>query len=85
MPSGPQLFRDWMERSKMNNAAASAYLGLDKSVVTKLASGLRSAGLKIAVHLERRTGIPVEAWMSDDADESELVSAGSRRNCKSDK
>lgn len=80
MPSGPQLFREWMERSKMNNARASEYLGLDKSVVTKLASGLRSAGLKIAVHLEQKTGIPVEAWVSDDADESEMVSASGGRN-----
>lgn len=74
-----------MSRREFNNQAASDYLGLDKSVVTKLASGLRKAGLKIALLLERKTGIPVEAWVSDDADESEALVGASRRNSKKDK
>lgn len=80
MSSGSDQLRDWMARREFNNEETAEYLGLDKSVVTKLANGLRRAGLKIALHIERKTGIPVEAWVSDDADESDVLIGAHRRN-----
>lgn len=84
---GPTQLRDWMRRrgfcysdapdANLKFTEAAEYLNLDPSVVTKLANGTRRAGLKIAVHLEGRTGIPVEAWLSVDTDEpGELVTVG---------
>lgn len=80
MHSGPEQLRDWMARRKFRNEEAADYLGLDASVVTKLANGSRNAGLKIALVIERKTGIPVEAWVSGDDDTvSELVGVGGRK------
>jgi transcriptional regulator with XRE-family HTH domain len=85
MRSGPDQLRDWIERRGFNYEETARHLGLDPSVVTKLANGTRNAGLKIALVIERRTGIPVEAWASEDSDTAgELVSANPRKR-KSDK
>lgn len=79
MLSGPEQLRDWMERRGFKNEEASQYLGIDASVMTKLANGSRNAGLKIAIMIERHTGIPVESWLSEDADELVSARAADRR------
>lgn len=85
MRSGPEQLRDWIERRGFNYEETARYLGLDPSVVTKLANGTRHAGLKIALVIERKTGIPVEAWASVDVDTvGEPVGAGSPKR-KQDK
>lgn len=69
-----------MERRSFNNEEAARYLELDASTVTKLANGTRHAGLKIALMIERKTGIPVESWLSADEDtSSEAVGATARK------
>lgn len=85
MQSGPEQLRDWMSRRRFRNEEAAEYLGIDASVMTKLANGSRNAGLKIAVVIERHTGIPVEAWLSENADELVSVGSTNRRNSKKDK
>lgn len=82
MQSGPKQLQDWMKRRKFKNEEAANYLGLDASVTAKLANGSRKAGLKIALLIERKTGIPVEVWVSEDEDESETVVAAVGRNRK---
>lgn len=83
--TGPVQLKDWIDRREFNFQEAARYLGLDPSVVTKLAKGTRGAGLDIAIIIERKTGIPVDAWASVDPDTyGELVTAG-RRNPKQDK
>lgn len=85
MRSGPEQLRDWMRRREFINEEASRYLGLDASVVTKLANGSRNAGLRIAIRIERLTGIPVEAWVSDDADDLVSANSANPRKCLQDK
>ncbi len=85
MQSGPQQLRDWMKRRQFRNEEAAEYLGIDASVMTKLANGSRNAGLKIAIMIERHTGIPVEAWLSENADEIVPVAADKTRNSQQDK
>lgn len=76
---GSEQIRDWMKRREFRNEEAATYLGIDAAVMTKLANGSRNAGLKIALIIERKTGIPVEAWASDDADISRLGLGTNRR------
>lgn len=85
MQSGPEQLRDWMKRRQFRNEEAADYLGIDASVMTKLANGSRNAGLKIAVIIERHTGIPVEAWLSEHADEMVSVAADKSGKPKQDK
>lgn len=85
MRSGPGQLIDWMERRGFNREETARYLGIDPSVLTKLAAGTRNAGLKIALIIEQKTGIPVESWASVDADTAgELIGAGTRKR-KTDK
>jgi hypothetical protein len=82
---GPQLLDDWIERMHFKtNKDAADFLELDESVVTKLRSGLRAAGLTIAVRLYGKTGIPVHAW-SDESDSALMVSAAKGRKSHKDK
>lgn len=76
MQSGADQIKDWMRRRGFTQADAARYLEFDEPYVSVLATGKRTPGLENAIHLERLTGIPVEAWSSTDLDESaEAVSA----------
>ena len=82
MKSGAEQLKDWMDRRGFNHTEAAEYLGWDMTFVSKLVNGKRAPGLTNAVKIERETGIPVEAWMSSDLDETvgaEPVKAGKRR------
>ncbi|MPZ20119.1 MAG: helix-turn-helix domain-containing protein [Luteitalea sp.] len=73
MHSGPEQFKDWLRRRGFNQADAARYLEYDQPFISQLLSGARSPGLKNAIHLERLTGIPVEAWTANDLDESAVT------------
>lgn len=62
---------DWMRRRGFNQADAARYLEMDQPYISVLVSGKRSPGLDNAIKLERLTGIPVEAWMATDLNESD--------------
>ena len=64
MQSGAGQLKDWMIRRRFLQKEAAEYLGIDETFVSQLVNGRRVPGLENAVHLERMTGIPVEAWMS---------------------
>lgn len=85
MSSGPEELREWIGKRFGSYTEAADHLGLDASVVTKLANGTRNAGLKIALLLHRKTGIPVDAWVSDDEDIMAGIARSNIRKSKSDK
>jgi transcriptional regulator with XRE-family HTH domain len=61
--NGPQLLRDWMDRSGLNQQDTAARLSMDKTMLCKILAGKQVPGLKTAVWMERVTGIAVEAWV----------------------
>jgi len=64
---------------------AADYFGWDETYVSQLVNGRRSPGLENAIHIERHTGIAVEAWMSNDVDTPEQpdpVTAGKANKTK---
>lgn len=58
---------------------------MDQSLVTKMRKGTRNVGLAFARHIQRRTGIPMEAWLSDATDESGSAKPRNGRKSLSDK
>lgn len=70
MQSGAEQLKDWMHRRRFLQREAADYLGFDETFVSQLVNGRRVPGLENAVVIERRTGIPVEAWMPTAVDET---------------
>lgn len=69
-----------MRRRGFNQADAARFLEFGFDQISTLLSGKRSPGLQTAVHIERLTGISVEAWVPTELDEApEPVTAGSRK------
>lgn len=60
-----------MRRREFNQSQAANYLGWDETYMSMVINGHRALGLKNAIFVERQTGIPVEAWVSSELDESE--------------
>lgn len=80
-PGASQL-RDWMRRRGFNTQAEVAgFLEIDQRFVSEFLNEQRRPGLKIALVIERKTGIPVEAWEASGVDElSEKVPASARKS-----
>jgi plasmid maintenance system antidote protein VapI len=76
MLSGRQRFAEWLQRSKLSQRAAAKLLGFHWTHVNQILSGRRQPGLTNAVHIERVTGIPVEAWLP--------TAVGSKRERRAD-
>jgi hypothetical protein len=84
--SGAEQFTQWIKLRKFKSkTAAAAFLGMNKSIVTKLANGRRCPGRTNALRLQDLTGIPVSAWGSETADKSKSRRRAKRRNLKADK
>lgn len=70
-----------MRRRGFTQADAARYLAFDEPYISVLVSGKRTPGLDNAVKLERLTGIPVEAWASNELGETDQpVAAGARKS-----
>lgn len=84
MRSGADQLRDWMERRGFNQTETANYLEFDIPYVSQLVNGARNPGLTNAVIIERKTGIPVEAWATTgaDSDERDPALPGKRRIAK---
>lgn len=80
-PGASQL-RDWMKRRGFNTQAEVAgFLEIDQRFVSEFMHEKRRPGLQLALLIERKTGIPVEAWMATELDESDrAVLAGGRNS-----
>lgn len=60
---GAKQLRDWMRRRGFDTQAEVAgFLGIDQRFVSEYINEQSRPGLKIAIVIERKTGIPVEAW-----------------------
>lgn len=71
----------WIERSKLNQTEAAAVIGMEKTQLSHILNAKRTPGLQNAVKIERATGIPAEAWLSTEMDETaEAVGAGPRKS-----
>lgn len=81
MLSGAEQLKDWMRRRGFKQADAARHLEVDEPYISVLCSGKRTPGLENAILIERRTGIPVEAWSSNEVGESEtLVQASAAKS-----
>jgi transcriptional regulator with XRE-family HTH domain len=81
MESGAKQLKEWMHRRRFMQTEAAKYLGFDPTFVSQLVNGARTPGLDNAIKIERATGIPVEAWLSTDRDETvQPVSAGAAKS-----
>lgn len=84
--SGADQFKQWIKvKGFKTKTQAAKFLGLDKSIVTKLANGQRCPGRTNALWLLDKTGIPVSAWESTPAGKSKSRRRPKRRNLKMDK
>lgn len=82
MLGGVEQLKDWMRRRGFTQADAARYLGWKEPYLSKVMTGTFGLGLDNAVKLERLTGIPVEAWASNELDEIEMVASGKSHNRK---
>ena len=82
MKSGPEQLAEWKERRFTSSTEAADYLGIDKSIFTKLKNGTRRAGLRMALHIQQQTGIPVESWASVAEDRPARPRIGKRRKAR---
>ncbi len=77
MPTGAEQLKDWMDRrwplSTRKARDTAEYLGYDESFISQLLRGDRRPSLLNAINIERKSGIPVEAWVSSALDESDDV------------
>lgn len=80
MLSGIEQFKDWLRRRGFSQADACRYLQFDEPYLSGLLTGRRTPGLANAIHIERLTGIPVEAWASalDDSEDRQPAVARNR-------
>ena len=85
MKSGAAQLRDWMRRRGFNKTETAAFFDMKLSFFSLLVNGKRNPGLAGAIAIERLTGIPVEAWLLSDVDESPRRSSGSASNSLVDK
>ena len=85
MKSGPDQFRDWLERRGVNQREAAELLSITDVFVSQILNNVRTPGLANAVKIERLTGIPVESWLLTDLSESAAVlelTTGKRKQAK---
>ena len=75
MLDGRTRLRAWIERSKLTDRAAAELLGIHYTFLSQILNRTRdrTPALATAVRIERITGIPVEAWMPTDVDETETL------------
>lgn len=73
MPTGAEQLKDWMDRrwplSQRKARETAEYFGFDESFISQLLRGDRRPGLQNAILIERRSGIPVESWVSSELDD----------------
>ena len=70
MKSGRQQLIEWMKHQGLTQQETAARFGWDPTFISQLKQGWRLPGLANAVKIQRKTGIPVEAWVSRERDKS---------------
>jgi transcriptional regulator with XRE-family HTH domain len=82
MPTGPDLLRAWIARSKLNQREAALRLGFDQTFLSQILNKLRSPGLINAIKIERVTGIVVESWVPIESGKAEGDSPAGAENAE---
>jgi transcriptional regulator with XRE-family HTH domain len=85
MKSGAEQLKQWMHKRQFMQREAAEYFGWDETYVSQLVNGRRTPGLDNAIVIERKTGIPVEAWASIELDNSETTEPVTVGKSKHDK
>lgn len=81
--TGIAHLKDWMQRRQLRSQRELAqYLDLDERCVSQVLTGQRGPGLRNAILIERKTGIPVEVWLSSELDEMEDATTATTANRK---
>lgn len=68
MKSGSEQLTDWIVRRQATQEEAAELLEIHYTLLSKYINGRRRPGLDSAIQIERKTGIPVEAWASENVD-----------------
>lgn len=63
LSQGSLLFRAWRKRSGLTQFEAAKALDFTDSKVSPFELGFRRPNLAVAIHIEKVTGIPAEAWL----------------------
>lgn len=80
---GSEQLRDWMRRRGFEyQAEVAGFLGIDKRFVSQYLNEQSRPGLMHALIIERKTGIPVEAWMGTELHEADEPVTAERRNSR---
>lgn len=86
MSLGPEQLKAWIAKRFTNprtaRTEAAAYLGVDYFQLSHWLGGNRGIGMDNALLIERKTGIPVEAWASTESGKSkptQTTCGGKRR------
>ena len=79
MKLGREQLKDWIHRRVFTQREAAAHLRCHETFLSQILSGVRQPGLDTAIQIERLTGIPVEAWLTEGAKSVVAASAGNRK------
>jgi transcriptional regulator with XRE-family HTH domain len=77
---GVRELRDWMERRRFSQKETAEYLGFSEPYLSRVMNSVTSIGLTNALHVERMTGIPVEAWESESERVKDLSEKTARKS-----
>lgn len=73
MVDARERLREWITRSRLTQREAAKLLGIHYTFLSQIlnrSGRKRSPALATAVRIEQVTGIPVEAWVPTDVDET---------------
>lgn len=59
---GRRLLREWIQRAKMQDQEAAAFLGITSGYLSQLLSGSKVPSLELALKAEDLTGVSVRSW-----------------------
>lgn len=79
MKHGALMLKVWMERQKLSQRETAEHFGWNETFLSKIMRRHRTPGLANAIKIERETGIPVEAWMVSELDETAGAGRGHGR------
>ena len=65
---GPGMLVAAMERAQLSSRDVAELFLVNDSTVSRWLTGERTPGLEMAVAIERRLGVPVEAWAEGEVD-----------------
>lgn len=59
---GSELLREWRIKGKLSQAKAAVCLGIAQGFVSRLEAGRSEPGVRVALLLQRKAGVPCDSW-----------------------